>query len=422
MKTEITRYCFAFLLVLTLINMAYATSNLNVISFSCPSEVTVGNQFQCSATIQNTGDTSVSVTDSKLNSDEKNWFGSSVSGGSLSVAQSSSASLTFNLNPTSSGGSNGFTNIMLDNVAKECTGCNYDSINVINVVPVITNSVSSAAMGQDFDSTVEVTAGGNIDVTLTLSVNSGGCSIGSQSSQKNISDMQEGYKQSRTWTITQGTSGSCVYTISALANGINGVASKTVSSSSSVRCTDCPTSSTESGTGGSGGGAGGGGAGGNIFSLGELTGIQTKDLGNGDKIKFNISSTEHTLTLIGLGETNATITIESEKQTFTLLIGDEKNVDLNADNIADISIKLKSINILTKKATFIISQLTGSTNPDNSDTGKEEKTNKPGENFLADKLGQNTIILLIIGIIILAIVIYFLIKKYRDKRLYLGHK
>ena len=352
------------LLVLT-INMSFAmaVASFAVTSFSCtPSEAVINNVFSCTAQIKNNGDASGSVSTATLYPDSGNWLENSnyPQSSGTTVAAGQSTEVTFTGLKAIKSGNNGFSKITLDSVTDNYVADNSVKVNVVNVVVTVSDSVSSAAMGSTFDSTASVTAGGNIDVTLTFTVNSGGCSIGSQPSQKTISSMQEGNTQSRTWTVTEGTSGSCRYTISAAATGVGGVASKTDSTSSTVTCTDCPVSSTTTTSSSSSGGGGGGGGG--AIVLGELVlgESQTKELLKDGKIKFNISDVEHTLALVDFTDTQATITIESEKQTITLAIGEEAKIDLDKDSIYDVSIKLKSINSITKKVTFVLTRISES--------------------------------------------------------------
>ena len=56
--------------------------------------------------------------------------------------------------------------------------------------------------------------------------------------------------------------------------------------------------------------------------------------------------------------TTARIVIESKKQTFVLSVGEKINADLDEDGFAEISIKLDSVNSITKKASITIKRLT----------------------------------------------------------------
>jgi len=350
---------FGVILIFSL-NFVIAAASFQIDSFSCsPSESAINSVFSCTAQIKNNGDASGSVSTATLYPDSNNWLENSnypqASGTSVSPGQT--AEVTFIGLRSVKSGNNGFSKIMLDSVTDTYVADNNKKVNIINVVVTVSNSASSAAKGASFDSTAEVTAGGNIDVSLTLAVNSGGCSIGSQTNPKTITGMTDGNKQSSSWTITQGTSGDCKYTIFAAATGTGGVASKTDSTPSTITCTNCPSGGSNVISSG-GGGGGAGGAEGKVYTIGELVSSQVVELSDNEKAKFSISGEEHTLTLLSHTETTATISIESEKQTFTLEVEQEKEMDLNKDNLNDLSVKLKSVNIITNKAKFILNPLT----------------------------------------------------------------
>jgi len=405
-------------------SFAMAAATFAVTSLSCtPSEVVINNVFSCTAQIKNNGDASGSVSTVTLYPDSSNWLENSnypqASGATVSAGQSTE--VTFTGLKAIKSGNNGFSKIMLDSVTDTYVADNNINVNVINVLVTVSNSVSSAVMGATFDSTAEVMAGGNIDVTLTFTVTSGGCSIGSQPSQKTISSMQDGNTQSRTWTVTEGTSGNCRYTISAAATGSGGIASKTDSTPSTITCTDCPTPSTNATSSSSGGGGGGGGGG--VIVLGELVlgESQTKELPQNGKIKFNVSSIEHTLTLVSFTDTQATITIESEKQTFTLGIGEEVKIDVNKDNIYEVLVKLKSINSVTRKVTLVLTGIsesipvTGKAIKETGEVGKESE--KAGEKAVTGEeqggIPQMKSLLWIAGAVVLAVIVAVLLKYTR---------
>lgn len=402
-------------------SFAMAAAEFAVTSFSCtPSEVVINSVFSCTAQIKNNGDASGSVSTATLYPDSGNWLENAnyPQSSGATVAAGQSTEVTFTGLKAIKSGNNGFSKIMLDSVTDTYVADSDIDVNVINVIVTVSDSVSSAAMSATFDSTSSVAAGGNIDVTLTFTVNSGGCSIGSQPSQKTISSMQEGNTQSRTWTVTQGTSGNCRYTISATATGAGGIASKTDSTSSTVTCTDCPTSSTNATSSSSGGGGGGGGGG--AIVLGELVlgESQTKEISKDGKIKFNISSIEHTLTLVDFTDTKATITIESEKQTLTLAIGEEAKIDLDKDSIYDVSIKLKSINSITRKVTLVLTRISEQIPPPTNVTKETSEAVKEGAKEGEKVIGEEKkggikirdLALWIGGIVIIGVIVAVLLK------------
>jgi hypothetical protein len=423
-----------FLFLILDLMLVSASASFQVISFSCsPSEVAINSLFSCTAQVKNVGDNSGVVSIVTLYPDASNWLENSnypqAYGSSISAGQT--VEVTFSGLKGKKSGNNGFSKIMLDSVTDTYVSDDSIRVNVINVAVTLSNSFSSLAMGQTFDSTVEVTSGGNINVVLGISLDSGGCGIGSQSSTKTISGMQEGNKQSRVWTITQGSSGDCIFTISAIATGIGGLASKTDSLTSTVDCSNCPTESEDDSLTGSSGG-GGGGSLANVSSLGNLISEFSKELASGGKIKFNVSNKEHILTVISLSATTAVISIQSKTQIITLLFGEEKQVDLDEDGKMDISILLKSINTLTKKAVFVLKNLqpvTSQTESSKSDPGLEKnlETNKEKQN-LGESSKETSLnsfssgnfllfmIILIIILIIIGIIVFLKIRRKNNRR------
>lgn len=419
---------FLFALIAS-VSYASAAANFQVTSFSCsPSEVVINSIFSCSATIQNTGDSSGNLNTATLYPDSNNWledtnypqsYGQSVNPGN-------SITITFSSLRATKSGNNGFNKIMLDSVTDTYVADNNEKANIINVAVTISNSASSAAMSNTITTTTEVTAGGNIDVSLSFTSNSGGCSIGSQTNPKAIAGMTDGSKQSRTWTITQGTSGNCRFTIAAAATGTAGVASKTDSQSSTITCTDCPVDSGSSSSSSSGGGAGSGGGGiAKVYVVGKIISgtSHSLELSDGEKANFSISGASHSLLLKSHTNTSATIEIQSEKQTFTLSIGEEAKADVNNDKVNDISVKLKSIEPISGKISIIITGLEGAgTGTAEAGTGSEAKAGEEGKKTpLLSPLPEKTkkVIYIVIGILIaIAIIsgiIYFIQRNKRKK-------
>ena len=254
-------YVLLFLLFVPLIHSA---ADFAINSFSCtPSEVSINNVFSCTTQIKNNGDADGSVSTATLYSDSNDWLEDSnyAQASGTSVDPGQTIEVTFTGLRAIKSGEYGFSKIMLDDVTDTYVADNNVNENVINVIVSASNSASSKAQNTAFDVTAEVTAGGNIDVELTFTVNSGGCTIGSQTNPKTISAMSDGNIQSRSWSVTMGTSGDCSYTITASATGTAGVATNDDTDSSSVTCSDCSSGSSGSGSSGSSGGSGGGGSG-----------------------------------------------------------------------------------------------------------------------------------------------------------------
>lgn len=358
---RIINILLAFVLIVLALPSVFAVASFSVTSFSCtPSEVRTNQVFSCTAQVRNSGDASGSVSIATLYPDSNDWLEESnyqqASGTSVDPGQSTE--VTFSGLRATKSGSNEFARIMLDNVADTYTADNSISVNTIDVAVTASSSASSAAMSGSFTISGTVTAGGSIDVLLTMGISSGGCSLGNQDAQKTISNMQNGNQQTRSWTVTQGTSGACVYTLTASATGDGGVATKTDSTPGSVTCTDCPVSG--SGSSGSGSGAGGGGGGGTgtvISPLGELTGETTSEVAKSAGISFSVAGSAHKLTVMNLTETKATLKFESTPQTVVVGVGEEVKVDLDGNGKNDLIVKVKSINILLWKVTLLLTPL-----------------------------------------------------------------
>lgn len=405
-KIKIFIFLALFFLSLSFVR---ASADFQVTGFSCsPSEVAVNTLFSCTATIKNNGDSSGSVSIATLYPDSANWLEDSTysQASGESVNPGSSIEITFSGLRATKSGNNGFSKIMLDSVTD--TYVADVTVNVINVAVTINNSASSAAVNEEIIATAEVTAGGNIDVSLSFATVSGGCSIGNQDSTKTISGMTDGSKQSRTWTITQTSSGSCNFRITASATGSGGIAAQEDSTTETITCTNCPA--------GSSGGGGGGSAG---IESGDLASLE-REISIGGVISFKISNNSHSLTLLNLNATTALISIESEKQEFNLLIGDTIKVDLDSDNMKDLSVYLKAINVPTLKATFYLENLKSSsgTSPEAEEI-EEENGEENGQGiFSPEDITKNLPLTIIIGIIliVLPIVIWALNRYLREKK------
>src|SRR3989344_840322 len=400
-------------LILTALLPAFvsAAASFQVTAFSCsPSETAINEAFSCAASVRNTGDASGSVSTATLYPDGS-WLEDAsypqASGTSVSAGQSTE--ITFSGLRAVSSGYNGFSKIMLDSVTDVFVA--DEKINIIDVAVSVSNSQSSAVMSASWDSTAAVTAGGNIDVTLTLSVSSGGCGIGSQPASKSITGMQNGNAQSRSWTITQGTTaGNCVFTITAAATGAGGLASKTDSSSSTITCPNCPVSSSSS-SGGAGGGAGGGGGSGGTktYYIADFSSPQTVELAKGERISFNISNIEYLLSLDSFTETTAVIRINSKP--YNLNLGEVKMIDINGGE-DDISVNLKSVNIITNKTTLVLAPLfkQGEAGAGIQEEGKGKE--KAGGGILGLKSNKTLwIIIGVLSVIAAAALLYYFTKK-----------
>ncbi len=256
---------FLSLIIITTLFMipsVSAVANFRVTSFACsPEEVKLTEQFSCTATIQNNGDSTGSLSTVTLYPDNTNWLEKAsypVTSGA-NVNSGVSTEVTFSNLKAKKSGNAGFSKIMLDSVTDTYVADNAETVNVIDIITVATSTESSAAAGATVDVTGQATIGGNTDTTLTFRVNSGGCSIGNQDASATTTGMTNGQTMSHSWTVTMGTS-TCSYTIEGkVISKPSGVASKTDSGTGTITCSSgC--SSSESGSSGGGSAASGGGS------------------------------------------------------------------------------------------------------------------------------------------------------------------
>ncbi|MBS3078913.1 hypothetical protein J4218_02215 [Candidatus Pacearchaeota archaeon] len=407
------------IIVVSSLVIVNAVANFQVTGFDCdPSESAVNNAFSCTATVYNAGDNGT-LNSLTLSPDEDNWFSNKTSYYGSTIASGQSESITFTELKSTSGGNKGFSRIMLDSVADAYVA--DTTINIIDVLVTLENSASSFAMGESITSEATVRAGGDIDVILTF-VNTSNCHIGSQNSSHTFNGLHDGNEVSNVWTITQTGTGSCAFSVSAAATGAGSVASKISTTSNTITCSNCPAASPGGDSSGGGGGAGGGGGGEINLEL-TMTPL-TRGLFANNVVSFNFSNVKHKLTIKNVTNDEAKITVESEKQEFTLKVGDEIKVDLNADNRQDISIKLDSIDTIIKKATFTMVRLyapeagevSGNVNTVSGDNVKDNKSFQETISNLKNNF-VFYVVIIVIGIIILIGIISFIIYR-RKKRQY----
>ena len=165
---------FGILISILVLPFAMAVASFQVTAFSCsPSESVINSVFSCTSTIRNVGDAAGSVSTATLYPDSNNWLENSnyPQSSGTTVNPGETAEVTFTSLRAIKSGNNGFLKIMLDSVTDTYVADNNKKVNVINVVVTVSNSASSAATGASVTSTAEVTAGGNIDVSLTFTNN-----------------------------------------------------------------------------------------------------------------------------------------------------------------------------------------------------------------------------------------------------------
>src|SRR3989338_697604 len=199
-----------------MIPATHAAANIQVTAFACnPNEVVAGNQFSCTATVQNTGDATGTLNTATLYP-STDWLekGSYPETINTNINSGASVEITFNGLKGKKAGNNGFSKIMLDDVTDTYAADNGIKVNVIDVISTATASAGSAASGASVTMTTQATVGGNVDTVLTISLSS--CSIGNQPATATANEMTNGQTTSHTWTVTMG-SADCAYTVSAKA-------------------------------------------------------------------------------------------------------------------------------------------------------------------------------------------------------------
>ena len=265
------KFLIPLIFVLSL-QLVAATVTLEVTAFNCnPNEVSLTEDFSCTATVENSGDEAGSLTTATLYPDSGNWLESSSYAETVNtnIASGASADVVFEGLRAQKSGKYGFSRITLDAVSDTYPADNNVEVNVIDAVTVVSQSANSAtASTGTIDASAQITVGGNVDILISFSIVSGGCTIGSQASSASFSDLSDGQSVSQTWTITMGTS-NCVYRISTRAtSNPSGTATKTDATTKTITCSgssctssSSSSSSSSSGSSSAGGGSGGGGGG-----------------------------------------------------------------------------------------------------------------------------------------------------------------
>ncbi|MBI2630409.1 hypothetical protein HYW76_04885 [Candidatus Pacearchaeota archaeon] len=168
----------------------------------------------------------------------------------------------------------------------------------------------------------------------------------------------------------------------------------------------------------------GGGGGGSASSsgLGEITGEKSFDIDLYQNVNFNVSGAEHTITLKNMTNTSITVSIKSVAQIATLSIEESRNIDLDSDGTADISVKLNSINYNGKFAKLTISKISSATGTSQADgsigTGNAvDGGSQSGETSQTSAGAGNLGIVILIVLVILAViaVVIILAIKYYNR-------
>ncbi len=147
----------------------------------------------------------------------------------------------------------------------------------------------------------------------------------------------------------------------------------------------------------------------------ELKNGYTKELSQKWRILFNIENVSHVFKVDIVNKTNVKISISSEIQEATFLIGEERKFDVSGDNNYDVLVRLNSINL--SKANFTIQKIYEKI----SSRTENETEELQNEDVSGDKIGEEknlTWLLVLIAIIIILIGAGYrrlFRKKYKNK-------
>lgn len=184
-------------------------------------------------------------------------------------------------------------------------------------------------------------------------------------------------------------------------------------SSCSADCGEC-----------SGGGSGGGGGGSSTKTTASIsfTSKQFNEvtLAKGDAVTFSLNNNGHTLTINTVNQDNVDLTITSTPIKLNLKLQETKRIDLNDDNMDDLSIKLESIlpgnkAYLTLKKVENI-QITGSVIEEKDKLNEKNITITEEMPLVKKETLNKTNLIMISAIILLVLFIMFLIWHIHNSR------
>jgi len=167
---------------------------------------------------------------------------------------------------------------------------------------------------------------------------------------------------------------------------------------------------------------GGGGTAAATYTVGTLTTPVTKEIAVGDVISFTIEGTSHTVKVLGMTATSASVQIRSTVKTKLLQVGQPaQEVDVDDDGVNEISISLDSVNLTISKVTLTITPLVGAapvtpaenvTETPAAATPEEQPPAAPAAGTPEEKKAGNMWLWIgILSVVVVAIVIVVLIQK-----------
>ena len=288
------------------------------------------------------------------------------------------------------------------------TGFNIENLAItINdtLKPTVDFVNPTLASGTNADRTnipinLSVNDNGGIDrVTINLFLSD---SLINSSSSNNVSSLFANFS-----SLSYGT-----YKINATVNDTSGNLNYSETRTITLAAASTDTSS-------SSGGGGGGGATAESFWTSTFTISNTQfesgfsqSLGIRGRIKFTVNGSEHSVGIINMTETSATINISSTPQQAVFNIGDIKKFELTNDNYYDVKVTLNSIasgkaNVSIVKISELIPVVSTPTTPQTTTEKIQEKINEITEQTRGWKFW--TVIILIA--IVIVVVVYLVMKK-----------
>ncbi|MDO8460510.1 MAG: hypothetical protein Q7S74_05340 [Nanoarchaeota archaeon] len=91
-----------------------------------------------------------------------------------------------------------------------------------------------------------------------------------------------------------------------------------------------------------------------VYDLETLDSEKSAEVISNEAIKFELSGIQYTIVLESSSQTQATLAINSVSNPITINVGKTQTIDLNSDGNSDISIKVKSINVIKNNKVKLI--------------------------------------------------------------------
>jgi hypothetical protein len=159
-----------------------------------------------------------------------------------------------------------------------------------------------------------------------------------------------------------------------------------------------------------------------VLSYDQFNGGFTKDLAVKNRFKFIVDNQEHSVGVVDLTSTQATINISSDSQQVIFNVGDEKKFELTGDSYYDLIVKLNSIsdngaNVTVKSTHELVSSSSSTaSNPASNQTSEATPTTPVVES--SSKSILNSVWFWVISLIIILIILALIYFYYSRKKYY----